>query len=251
MKQVLVNRGYPEQLIDRGIYKARKIPRKVALLKVKKKVTQNRSIFAITYDPRLPAIQSIQAKHWRSMVAQDKYLAEVFEKPPLTAFRRQNNLRDMLIKSKVPPPLSLHPIREVKGMTKCGRACTACPFVKIGKTLKIEKNCEWRIERKVNCDTYNCIYMIQCNKENCHKRYIGETGRLVKFRIADHRGYISNQVTSKATGAHFNLPGHSLADMTFTILEQVKYNDKAYRKERESYYINKFDTFHQGLNREK
>ena len=93
--------------------------------------------------------------------------------------------------------------------------------------------------------------MIQCEKENCKKRYIGQTGRLVKFRIADHRGYINNQVTSKATGAHFNLPGHSLADMKFTILEQVRYNDEAYRKERESYHINKFNTYHQGLNREK
>ena len=77
-----------------------------------------------------------------------------------------------------------------------------------------------------------------------HKKiYIGQTGRLMKFRIADHRGYIQTQVTSKATG-------HRLANMKFTILEQVKYNDIMYREERESYFINKFDTFHHGMNRE-
>ena len=92
--------------------------------------------------------------------------------------------------------------------------------------------------------------MIQCEKDRCKQKHIGQTGRLLKFRISDHRGYISNQVTSRATGAHFNLPGHSLADMKFTVLEQVKYNDEQYRRERESYHINKFNTFYHGLNRE-
>ena len=175
----------------------------------------------------------------------------MFEEPPLTAFRRQNNLRDMLIKSKVPPPPPIHPKRVVKGMSKCGKACTACSYVEVGKTIKIEENNLWKIEKQVNCNTYNCIYMIKCMKNNCGQSYIGETGRYIKFRIADHRSYITNQVTSRATGAHFNLPGHSLADMKFTILEQVKYNDDSYRKERETYHINKFNTYHQGINREK
>ena len=92
--------------------------------------------------------------------------------------------------------------------------------------------------------------MIACDKDKCKKRYIGRTGRLLKFRMAEHRGYISNQVVSKATGAHFNLPGHSLENMKFPVLEQVKYNSEPYRREKEIYHINKFNTFHKGLNRE-
>ena len=92
--------------------------------------------------------------------------------------------------------------------------------------------------------------MIQCQKDKCKEKYIGQTGRLLQFRISEHRSYINNHVTNKATGVHFNLPGHSLADMYFTVLEQVKYNDEAFRRERESYHINKFNTFFQGLNRE-
>ena len=183
------------------------------------------------------------------MTVQNQYLSEVFKEPPLTAYRRQTNLRDMLIKSKVPPPPPIHPRREMKGMSKCGNSCTACTFVKEGKVVKINQENIWKIERKVNCNTFNCIYMIQCQKEKCQNRYIGQTGRLLKFRIDEHRGYIHNQVTSKETGAQFNLPGHSLADMKFTVLEQVKYNDEQYRRERESYHINKFNTFYHWLNR--
>ena len=69
--------------------------------------------------------------------------------------------------------------------------------------------------------------------------------------MADHRGYVTNKIVEKATGAHFNLPGHSLANLTITILEQVKYQDKEYRKERESYFIRKFNTFYKGINRQK
>ena len=136
-------------------------------------------------------------------------------------------------------------------MARCGKTCTACPFVMERKNIKIDKENCWKIDRQVSCNTFNCIYMIECDKDQCKKRYIGQTGRILKFRIAEHRGYISNQVTSKATGAHFNLPGHSLANMKFTVIEQVRYNSEPYRREREIYHINKFNSFYKGLNREK
>ena len=93
--------------------------------------------------------------------------------------------------------------------------------------------------------------MLECDKDNCRKRYIGETGRQFRFRLADHRGYISNKIESQPIGAHFNLPGHSLANMKATILEQVKFNNEEYRKEREKYFIRKLDTYNRGLNKQK
>ena len=78
-------------------------------------------------------------------------------------------------------------------------------------------------------------------------KYVGETRRILKFRFAEHRGYVNNQEDTP-TGEHFNSPGHSLADMTVTILEKVKSSDDLYRKEREKYFIRKFNTFYKGLN---
>ena len=105
LKELLTARNYPESLIDRSIEKAKKIPRKVALMKVEeKKTTENRPIFITKYDPRMPVLQPILAKHWRAMKIQDKYLSECIIKPPMTAFRMQANLRNYLIKSKLPPP---------------------------------------------------------------------------------------------------------------------------------------------------
>ena len=45
LKTVLLGRGYPEELVKRGIEKGKKIPIIKALLKVKKKTAQNRPVF--------------------------------------------------------------------------------------------------------------------------------------------------------------------------------------------------------------
>ena len=174
----------------------------------------------------------------------DPYLKEVFKEPPLIAFRRQTNIKDILIKSKVPDPPRKNEPREQKGMQKCGRDCTACPFIKTGRKIKIKDNKDWNIKRKMNCMSYNVIYLIECDKDRCKERYVGETGCLLQFRLAEHCGYISNRVESQPTGAHFNQPGHSLANMKVTILEQVRKHDEDYRKERESYFIRKINTYY-------
>ena len=62
---------------------------------------------------------------------------------------------------------------------------------------------------------------------------------------------MNNKQTKRATGYHFNLPGYKVdkVDMKVTILEKVKYNTEAYRKQREKLLISQFDTFNNGLNR--
>ena len=89
-------------IVDLALAKARNVPRSRALLKRFSKKSSERPVFTVKYDPRLPAIQSLQAKHWRAMTSCDQYLASVFPEPPLTAFKRQHNLLSMLFRAKVP-----------------------------------------------------------------------------------------------------------------------------------------------------
>ena len=132
-------------------------------------------------------------------------------------------------------------------MKKCGK-CVACSYIKEGRSIKL-KDSTWTINRAYNCETENVIYMLECDKQNCMKRYIGETERKLKERIKEHIGYAKNHITTMATGEHFNLPGHSFQNMKFTIIERVKKQDMIYRQEREKYHISKFDTFYGGINR--
>ena len=92
MKTRLLQRGYNLRIVESAIDRARKVPRSAAL-KCTKPTQSQGPVFAVTYDPRLPAIGSIHARHWMSMTARNPYLAEVFKKPPLIAFKRQQNFR--------------------------------------------------------------------------------------------------------------------------------------------------------------
>ena len=57
----------------------------------------------VTYDPRLPDLPGIQKKHWRYVVTPDQYMAEVFPEPSLIAYRRQQNIKEFLVRAKFPP----------------------------------------------------------------------------------------------------------------------------------------------------
>ena len=114
------------------------------------------------------------------------------------------------------------------------------------KTLN-GNNFIWKIGKQVTCESKNIIYLIQCEK--CKNRYIGESERSLKERISEHKGYIKNNHQDKATGAHFNQKGHTLEHMKVSIIEKVKKQEESYRKERERFFIQKFNTYHQGMNR--
>ena len=73
-------------------------------------------------------------------------------------------------------------------------------------------------------------------------QYIGETERSLQEGFSEHKKYVIRRQKSKATGLHFNLPGHSISDMKVTIIEKVHSLAPLVRKEREELYIRKFNT---------
>ena len=150
----------------------------------------------------------------------------------------------IMIRAKVPGAFSARPNRTIKGMQKCSKSLSACPFIIKGRKIRYGKE-TWTTNKRMTCNNYNIIYLIECNKDNWKQRYIGESKRPLRHRLAKHRGHID-----KATGAHFTSPGHSVSNLTVTILEKVKYNNDSYRKERERYFVNKLNTYHEGLNRQ-
>ena len=81
--------------------------------------------------------------------------------------------------------------------------------------------------------------MIECNKQNCGQRYIGETKRSLATRLSEHKGYISSIFPTKATEIHLNKPRHGLKDMRITVLEQMKIPKEVYRRGIDKYLINK------------
>ena len=98
---MLISRDYLKGVINAVIAKARAIPRTQALRRVSRQPTTNRPVFVVSYDPRLPSLPNITTKHWRAMVSQCDYLESVYPEPPLVSYRRQQNIRESLIRARV------------------------------------------------------------------------------------------------------------------------------------------------------
>ena len=186
------------------------------------------------------------------MCRDDPYLKEVFPKPPLIAYRKQKTTGNKLIRAKLPTPTT-RVSRILPGMYRCsrsGRECTICPWVREGKVaVSTAPNCKYRkeITSHLCCQSRNILYLIECNK--CRLQYIGETDRSLKERFSEHKGYVTNKILKQATGAHFNLPGHSVDNMMVMAIQKIFTRGTPYRKEHEKEEISNFRSYHHGINR--
>ena len=129
-------------------------------------------------------------------------------------------IRKLLIIAKVSSKKDSQ--RILKGIKECGKGGRACPYIKESKNVKINKK-SWTINKKtLDYNSFNLIYAVICQKENCQMSYIRETKIMLKSRLADHCGYVRNNREDTATNHHFISPGHSLSDIRIIALEQNK-----------------------------
>ena len=140
--------------MDSAIFRAKAISRELALKKVEKKEKPDRVIFSISFNPQLPCISSIIQKHWRTMV-QDPWMKEVFQNPPMVTYRRPPNLRDKLIRARIPDPPRMRPKRLIPGCLNC----PTCPYLEPGTVIQ-SSNTSKKIEINVtfSCRTRNVVY---------------------------------------------------------------------------------------------
>ena len=245
---MLLGRNYKPGVVNAAVEKARKIPRLEALQKVEKESSQQRPVFVVLYDPRLPSITNIVRKHWRSMVTRDPNMKEVFPDPPLVAYKVAPNLRSKLIRAKVPAKPAARPRRVVHGMSRCGKAnCQTCPYVQPGKTFQATAT-HYKVDlnAQLDCNSKNICYAISCDVPRCGQQYIGQTSKSLKERFGQHLGYVDRNV--EATGKHFNLPGHSKSDIRVTVVEKIHNIEVWMREEIESMHIRNANTFYKGIN---
>ena len=177
---------------------------------------------------------------------QDPYLAQVFPQPPLVAYKRPANIKDRLIRAKIPEPTPPRPRRTLNGMKKCQK-CPICPFVRTGQIAKSAQS-DYRVDIKqsVDCQTKNLIYLLGCKK--CPSQYIGETSWTLQEKFSEHLGYVKNNKTNKATGDHFCSKGYTQSDMEIMVLEKLYNTSEQFRKQREKMFIQNFNTKHKGMN---
>ena len=106
----------------------------------------------------------------------------VFKAKPFVAFRRSNNLSNILVSAKLHKPVTVN--NEPRGSFRCGNNCLTSNYKNDGLTMyTFNSTGETRlINHHIDCNSKNVIYMIQCH--HCQKQYIGKTKRGLKGTVS-------------------------------------------------------------------
>ncbi|BFZ15785.1 hypothetical protein BsWGS_18824 [Bradybaena similaris] len=202
-------RDYPEPILREALRKASSTTRTEAL-SPKSHPTPNRTKLILTFHPHNLAASKIFLRH-HNILHSDPYTKQVFSEKPLVVFRRDKNLRDILVHSRLPTHTP-----SPTGTTKCRRGCKTCPFVIQTPSVCFPKR-TFTIKETFTCESRNLIYALICKR--CQKAYVGETGRRLADRFCEHLRDINNE-TAKPVSLHFNSPDHrGVDDLSVTALQ--------------------------------
>ena len=232
----LGKRGYKKKQTSRILRKVDGMDRKQLLqYNDQKHEDQDRVPLVITYGNNLPDIQGIMHNRLKVMHRSAK-MKEVFKEAPLTAFRRDANIQDILVHVKHRRLFD----SSKEGTHPCGQTCAICTHMADKIEYTSGKGRQFTFKDPIDCKTNNLVYGIYC-KECDRMVYVGETGTTLYTRF-------QNQLSAIRKGAddpvprHFASNNHRIDDLKIVGIEKIKSNDIHYRKIRESFWIKKMGT---------
>ena len=169
LKGFLINREYDKDEVQSQIDKATRLDRVTLLQPTRRKAPLDRVPLIVTYHPGLPPLKSILHKYLPILNVSQR-LGPAVKDPPLVAYRRPPNLKDLLVRARfvtTRPPYT--------GNSQCHQArCKTCQHIRaIDKVKSSVTGKIHRIKASADCKTANVVYVIQCTK--CAVQYVGET----------------------------------------------------------------------------
>ncbi|XP_045208770.2 uncharacterized protein LOC123560670 [Mercenaria mercenaria] len=236
LKQQLRKRGYSGREIEQQLQRVDKLDRQ-ELLKTKKKTEpeEKRVPLVLTYSKMLPDIRNILRKHQKVLYNSER-MRTVFQEPPLLAFRRDKNIRDVLVHGKTNRAFRSSP-------DIC--SCHICLLIFKGEVADTTKRHTYQTVTHTSCSDTNLVYGLLCKP--CNKTiYVGETERSLKERISEHLRDIRQQV-DKPINRHFI--GHTERDLQVVVLQKLYHEGRLYRQILEEKWMKKLATkFPHGCN---
>ena len=251
LKDRMMKRGYPGELLESAIADVAKLPREQTLSYVPGAKQITRTPYVVTHNPHNPPL-SKWLKQCMPVLHTSYRMLKAVPEPPIVGERNCTNLRKLLMPS-APPPAQL-PSAEPPGCYRCnGNRCVICKYhLNDTATFRSVVTGEsFSIRDPLSCCSRGLVYLVDCSR--CEKvQYVGETGQTLKQRFYGHRTDIKNLNQKPSLVArHFNEAHHSKEDLRVTAIELIRGRDPdgTIRKARERFWRHKLHTnFPSGLN---
>ena len=271
LEDKLLVRGYSKEVVEAGIAKATAVSRVDAIKRVEKvqgkEERQHRLI--VEYDRRsCPALATILKNNYDAATARDARFSTMFPKVPKPVYKKGTNIKQLLCRSKLPPPRNINTratAREnQRGITRCNKglnrnSCRTCPILtsnprEVIKEVKVHSSGQTiQIEEKINCKTRNFLYLLESKRTpkgpgSPPSQYAGQSGNTVGGRSTQHVNSIEDQDESKVVGKHFKDTHSTREDLVFTPFMKLKSSNPWVRLHYERQFINQHGGIDKFLN---
>ncbi|XP_056416138.1 uncharacterized protein LOC130357468 [Hyla sarda] len=211
-------RGYSNRSIKRAYWRAKKTDRASSLHRTRtNKTTDNQVRCILDYNSRSHEIRQILEQHW-PVLQVDETLNGMIPSRPAIAYRRNRNLKDLLVRShyETEEPYLFGSKGPKNGCSPCGK-CLACSNI-LRTDMFRNSSCtkSYEIRQKINCVTKGVVYVAQCP---CELLYVGMTTRELRRRVREHILDINaaanetNLQSLKTLPRHFKLKHNSDATL--------------------------------------
>jgi hypothetical protein len=227
-------RGYKHKSIKAAFERVRNTPREETLI-YKKRDTSKRTTFPIRYHPNLRNLPGVVRDKYKNILLADQSNQTIFPEPPMVAYKRPQNLRDVITRARI-----CRPIRSAASFQNCQSSeCSLHNHTVTGNTFtSAATNQTYQIKHNLDCKSHNVIYLASCTKPGCGQQYVGETGRELIVRADEHLTDIRKQ-RATPVAVHFRSFGHNAEHFSIQAIEKCNFNSTTYRKTKESFWIKK------------
>ena len=187
-------------LLERAYAKLSLMCRSTLLNKAKvDKVADDRIVCPITFHPTNLEVVKVLKNNFKRLKV-DEEIGHLFNAEPMIAYRRGKNLRDILVRSKLPI------VHDNAGTQLCKRSrCVTCHHI-LKENVVNGPTGSLRVHERFDCVSMGLVYCIVCAR--CSDLYVGETGRRLGDRFREHRLDVINNKADKEVASHFNRNGH-------------------------------------------
>ena len=243
-------RGYPASMVEEALIRARRLSRDDLLHPIiKPKTTVEASnLYAIAnYTPGDQPLKKIIQTHW-PILGKTHTTATLFSKDIIYGHRRNENLRDLLVKARLPEPTTKPKLTQhdpVSPMHKCRaiRQCNYCPVLDhTGTITSTTTKRQYFTKKHISCRSNNLIYCITCKQ--CSLQYVGQTSNHIGERFKMHFQNIKTATETKLgtparnpkskpqkeepIGRHFSLDNHhGTSDIIIHVLDFISAPSKS------------------------
>ena len=198
MASFFERRGYSAQTLKHDLEKMKHLSQSDALSNSNStEEKMNRIPLILTYHPLNTRVQRILLDNFKVITA----TSLIFPRPPMAAFRRDDNLRTRLAHTA-----------EKQAATRTGTY--PCQHPRSGhisnETDLLGPKDRLTIKESFTCLSSGLIYCISCRR--CPAIYIGETGRTLRERFGEHLRGIDKNAPGFPVAEHFSSNGHTAAD---------------------------------------